>query len=101
ARRLTAECEVSHRPVFRLCGADPAQRRRAASALSAENLAEQARIRSDRAQAGWHVPEELRAVRRACGSRRARRGPGSADLGRIGDRAASIAKIERASPARA
>ena len=65
-RRLTQECELPHRSVFRLFGSDPAHRRRAAPALSAENLAEQARIRSDRPEAGRHVPEELRTVRGPC-----------------------------------
>ena len=63
ARRLAEEHEVPHRSVFRLQGANPARRRRAAPALSAEDLAEQAGVRSDRAQARRHVPEELHAVR--------------------------------------
>src|SRR2546430_12702935 len=65
ARRLVAQREIPHRSVFRLLGPDPARRRRAASALSAEDVAEQARVRPDRAQAGRHVPEALRADRKS------------------------------------
>ncbi len=83
ARRFVAQRQVPHRSVFRLLGPDPARRRRAASALSAEDLAEQAGVRPDRPQAGRHVPEELRPVRGTRGRRRARGGSGSADRGGV------------------
>ena len=65
-------------PYFGFAVPTQLRRHRAASALSAEDLAEQTRVRPDRAQAGRHVPEELRAVRDPRRSRRARRGAGSA-----------------------
>src|SRR5262249_62213608 len=59
----------------RFSGAAALRRRRAALALSAEDLAEKAGVRPDRAKARRHVPEELRAVRGARRRRRARRRP--------------------------
>ena len=58
-------CELPHRSVFRLRGADLGAGHRAAPALSDEDLEGQSRVRRDRAQARRHVPEELRQVREA------------------------------------
>ena len=63
ARRLAEERRLPHRSLFRLLGADLGAGHRAASALSDEDLEGQGRVRRDRAQAGRHVPEELRQVR--------------------------------------
>ncbi len=73
-----------HRSVFRFCGADLGAGRRAASALSDEDLEGQSRVRRDRAQAREDVPGQFREVREGRLLRRARRGAGSAARGRVG-----------------
>ena len=70
--------ELPDRSVFRLCGTDVGAGRRAAPALSDEDLEGQSRVRRDRAQARAHVPEKLHQIRKARRRRRARRGAGSA-----------------------
>ena len=75
ARRLAEQRQIPHRSVFRLLGADLGAGHRAAPALSVQDLAEQSRVRRDRAQARRDVPEELRAVRDPRRRRRARRAP--------------------------
>ncbi len=64
---------IPHRPLFRLLGADLGAGRRAAPALSVQDLARQGRVRPDGAQAGRHVPRQLRQVRSPCRPRGARR----------------------------
>ena len=99
ARRLAAQRQIPHRSVFRLLGADLGAGHRAASALSVQDLAEQIRVRRDRAQAGRDVPEELRAVRDPRRRRRARRAAGSADRGGIARADAGAISWREAVPA--
>ena len=70
-------------PYFRLFGADVGARHRAAPALSDEDLEGQSRVRRHRAQAGRHVPEELRQVREGRRRRGARGGSRGSAGGRI------------------
>ena len=86
ARRLAAQRQIPHRPVFRLCGADPARRCRAAFALSAQDLAEQGRVRRHRPRPGRHVPEEFCSLREPRRRRCARGGAGGADRGGVSAR---------------
>jgi phosphoenolpyruvate carboxykinase (ATP) len=78
ARRFIEERKLSHRSLFRLRGADFGARRRAASALSDEDLEGQSGIRCDRPQARWHVPKQFHQVRKAGRCRSPRRSAGSA-----------------------
>ncbi len=73
-------------PYFRVLGADFGAGRRAASALSDEDLAEQSRVRRHRAQAREDVPGQLHQVRKGCRRRRARRCAGSAPRGGVRSR---------------
>ena len=87
ARRLAAQRQIPHRSVFRLLGADLGAGHRAAPALSVQDLAEQGRVRRDRAQAGRACSRRTScssrptstptcATRsRRCGSPRSRAGP--------------------------
>ena len=83
AQRIAEERLVPHRSVFRFLGADLGAGRRAASALSDEDLEGQSRVRRHRAQAREDVPGQLRQVREGRLVRRARRGAGSAARGGI------------------
>ena len=94
AEWFAQERQIPDRSVFRFLGADAADRGRAASPLSAKNLAEQTRIRPDRTQAGRYVPEELRPIRGPRRSRRPRRRSRSAHRRGInGSRLSTIARV--------
>ncbi len=71
ARRLAQGRELPHRSLFRFRGADLGAGHRAAPALSDEDLEGQSCVRPNRAQAGAHVPGELRQIREARRCRRA------------------------------
>ena len=74
ARRIAGARDLPHRPLFRPRRAGIGARRRAASALSGQDLGLEGRVRGERAEAHRHVPRELRQVRAACrrgGARRA------------------------------
>ena len=64
ARRLAEERDVPHRSVFRLRGADLGAGRRAAPALSAQDLADKADFDQTARKPGRHVP-----ARTSCSSR--------------------------------
>ncbi len=83
AERLVEERRFSYRSLFRLRGADFGVGRRAAFALSLEDLAGQSRVRQDRARLGRHVPEELYEVREPRRRGDPQSGAGSPDRGRI------------------
>ena len=74
ARRLAQECLVPHRSLFRLFGAHFGAGRRAAPALSVQDLEGQSRVRPDRTEARAHVPRQFRPLRKPRRRRRARRG---------------------------
>ncbi len=78
ARRFIEERELSHRSLFRLRGADFGTRRRAASALSDEDLEGQSVIRHDRPQARRHVSDQLHQIRKTGRCRSPRRRAGRA-----------------------
>ena len=65
ARRLAQARELPHRSLFRLRGAELGAGRRAAPALSDEDLEGQSRLRPDRTQARRHVPGEFPEIREA------------------------------------
>ena len=85
ARWLAEERELPHRSLFRLRRADLGAGRRAAPALSDEDLEGQSGVRRDRAQTRAHVPGQFRQIRKARRRRRPRRGAGSAARGGVTD----------------
>ena len=86
ARWLAEERQLPHRSLFRFRGADLGAGRRAASALSDEDLEGQSRVRRDRAETRAHVPGQFRQIRKARRRRRPRRGAGSAARGGVTER---------------
>ena len=92
ARRLAQGRELPHRSVFRLLSADLGAGGRAAPALSDEDLEGQSGVRPDRAQAGAHVPGELRQVRKARRCRCALGRPRGPHRGGVGGRGAGAPK---------